>query len=160
MPEPTSSSALERFVAPLRDCLSCFLSYRFAKEVEPLAAKLQKFLALLEIDVATGAAYEPRPIVEKVKDRLGLNHDFVVLVISTHGESMWTRDEIGDAASRGIPVVPLVEEGTKFEGGLFGDLEYIRFAEGRVEETFMQLLEAVKFVRLRKARVGPSEGRN
>ena len=70
--------ALERLVAPLHDRLSCFLSYRFAKEVEPLAAKLQKFLALLDIDVTTGAAYEPRPIVEKVKDRLGLNHGFVV----------------------------------------------------------------------------------
>jgi hypothetical protein len=39
---------------------------------------------------------------------------------------------------------------TKGEPGLFGDLEYLRFSQGHIEESFIKLLEALKFIRLQK----------
>jgi hypothetical protein len=147
--------ALEATVRAVTGHLRCFLSYRFTTEVEPLAAKLQRFFGLLDVEVVTGAGYEPRPIIEKVKAKLGLDLHFVVLIVSIHGESMWTRDEITSAGSRGIPVIPLVEHGADFAPGLFGDLEYIPFTEGRIEETFIKLLEAIRFVRLQKSQAAP-----
>ena len=91
-----------------------------------MAQKLEKFFSLIDVDVITGAGYEPRPIVWKVRERLGTpGLDFVVLLICVSGESMWTRDEITTASSRNVPVIPIVEVGAKFEPGLFGDLEYI-----------------------------------
>jgi hypothetical protein len=141
--------SLEGKITSTKERLKCFLSYRFDPAVEGLAQKLERFLTLVDVDVITGAGYEPRPIVEKVREKLGSpDLDFVVLLISQHGESMWTRDEITTANSRGVPVIPIVEAGAKFEPGLFGDLEYIRFTEGHIEESFIKLLEALKFIRL------------
>jgi hypothetical protein len=142
---------LERKITSPKERLKCFLSYRFDPAVEGLAQKLERFLALLDVDVVTGAGYEPRSVVAKIRDKLGSSDlDFLVLLISKNGESMWTRDEIAMAK---VPVIPIVEDGAKFEPGLFGDLEYIRFSDGHIEESFIKLLEALKFIRLQK----PSE---
>jgi hypothetical protein len=127
--------------------LQCFLSYRFTPETEPYALRVQRFLSLLGVDVITGNSYEPRGISEKVVRRLSQHVDFVVLIVTRLGESAWTRDEISFARGRGASVVPLVEEGTEFSPGMFGDLEFVKFAPGHIGDSFVQLLEAVNYFR-------------
>src|SRR5687767_2742023 len=52
------------------DHLRCFLSYRFTPASEAIALNIQRFLTLLDVEVTTGAAYEPRRISDKVLDKL------------------------------------------------------------------------------------------
>jgi hypothetical protein len=125
----------------------CFLSYRFDKKNEEVALRLQRFLSLLDVEVVTGASYEPRRVVDKVIERLNQSIDFIVLIVGAGGESTWTRDEISFAGSKGIPIIPLVETGAKFEPGIFGDLEYIPFESGHIGDVFIGLLEAIKYIR-------------
>jgi len=86
--------------------------------------KIQQFLALLDVKVASGASYEPRRVSDKVLSKLSESLDFIVVLISGTGESMWTRDEIASVIGRGVAVIPIVEEGANFAPGLFGDLEH------------------------------------
>ena len=140
-------SSLETTVLTPKKRLTCFLSYRFTDEAESYAIKMSQFLSLLDVSVLTGAGYEPRRISEKVLSRLSRPLDFVVILATREGESMWTRDEISSAHQRGVPVVPVVETGSAFEPGLFGDLECIRFEAGHVGDAFLKLTEAVHFIR-------------
>lgn len=127
--------------------LKCFLSYRFSSESENIALRVQRFLTLLDVEVLTGSSYEPRRISDKVLSKLKQPLDFIVLLVTCEGESMWTRDEVGAALHAGIPVVPLVEDSAQFNSGLFADLEYIPFNGGHIGDAFLKLLEAVKFIR-------------
>lgn len=101
----------------------------------------------MDVKVTTGRSYEPRRISDKVLDKLAGPVDFVILLLC-QGESLWTRDEIVTARQRGIIVVPIVESGAKFEPGVFGDIEYIEFAQSHIGDSFLKLLEAVTFIRL------------
>lgn len=139
--------AVEEVVLNPRRPLRCFLSYRFTDTNEIAALRVSQFLRLLGVEVLSGASYEPRRITEKVLSKLNQPLDFIVLLVTTDGESMWTRDEVGAAVHRGIALVPLVEDGTAFEPGLFGDIEYVRYASGHIGDSFLKLLEAVSFIR-------------
>jgi hypothetical protein len=114
-----------------------------------IALPIQRFLALLDVEVITGMAYEPRRISDKVRDRLAERLDFVILLVCESGESPWTRDEIATARERDIAIVPIVQSGASFESGMFGDIEQIPFAAGHVGDVFLKLLEAVNFLRRR-----------
>ena len=140
-------AVLERIVLGPSRTLRCFLSYRFTPENEDPARRLRDFLTLLGIDVVTGNTYEPRPVSQKVIERLKDDLDFVVLLIGQDGESFWTRDEIAAAKQKMIPLVPIVEEGMNFSSGLYGDLEYITYSKGHIGDSFLKVLEAVKYVR-------------
>ena len=150
-------TTLEAKVSGSSRKLRCFLSYRFSPDSENTAFRVERFLALLEIEVIKGTSYEPRSISEKVMERLNQPLDFIVLLLTSTGESMWTRDEIAAALQKDIAVVPLVEEGVTFAPGLFGDLEYIEFARDHVGDAFLKLLEAVTFVRQQKPSVKVTE---
>jgi hypothetical protein len=131
--------------------LHAFVSYRFGVPAnEASAATVQRFLELLNVEVTTGKSYEPRPIHEKVGDRL-VGLDLLVLVIGVDGESPWTRDEIATARALGAAVVPIVVQGAAFEPGLFGDLEYISVDPDHIGDGFLSLLEAVVYLRRRFA---------
>jgi hypothetical protein len=140
-------AVLENIVLGPNRTLRCFLSYRFTPENEDSARKLKDFLTLLGIDVITGTTYEPRPVSQKVMERLKDDLDFVVLLIGHDGESLWTRDEIASATHKMIPLVPIVEDGVSFSPGLFGDLEYVPYAKGHIGDSFFKALEAVKYIR-------------
>lgn len=133
-------------LAPHRK-LRCFLSYRFAPETEITALRLTQFLSLLGVEVITGSSYEPRQITKKVISRLREPLDFVVLLITSAGESMWTRDEIGTALHRGLALVPIVSTDATLSPGMFGDIEYVPFHQDHIGDSFLKLLEAVEFVR-------------
>jgi hypothetical protein len=130
--------------------LKCFLSYRFSSENETSILKLQRFLTLLNVEVITGDKYEPRGISEKVLSKLASPLDFLIIFIARDGESYWTRDEIAYARHEGLPVIPIVQDDKQFTPGIFGDLEYIPFAEGFVEGAFLKLLDALQFIRKQK----------
>jgi hypothetical protein len=147
----------EAIFAPSRP-LRCFLSYRFAESNEIVALQIQQFLTLLNVEVLSGATYKPRQVSEKVLSRLREPLDLIILLITSNGESMWTRDEVGTAIHRGIALVPLVEKGAEFEPGLFADVEYVEFAAGHVGDAFLKFLQAVHFVREQKQAKAPSSG--
>ena len=149
VPVATTSSAAATSAEALSARLRAFVSFRFGNpENEATALVVQRFLELENVEVLTGKSYEPRPIHEKVADRLaGL--DFLVLLVGADGESAWTRDEISTARARGSVVIPIVTEGAKFEPGLFGDLEYITVAPGHIGDAMVPLLEALTYIRRR-----------
>jgi hypothetical protein len=139
--------ALEEKILSASRRLRCFLSYRFNDNTEVLSLRVQQFLAALDVEVLTGASYEPRQVSEKVLSRLREPLDFVVLLITSDGESMWTRDEIGAAIHKGIALVPIVQKGSRLQPGLFADVEYIEFETDHIGDAFLKLLQAVRFVR-------------
>jgi hypothetical protein len=127
--------------------IRCFLSYRFDQKIETMVLRLQRFLTLLDVDVISGASYEPRRISDKVMERINQSIDCVILLIAESGESAWTRDEISYANSKGIPIIPIVEENTKFESGMLGDLEYLSYADGHIGDVYIGLLEAINYIK-------------
>lgn len=141
--------------APRR--LRCFISYRFAESSKVYIQELSRFLELHDIDVVTGATYEPRRVSDKVLDRLSGANDILVYLITNTGESAWTRDEVALSKGKGAYVIPLLERGAKMERGLLSDLEYIRFEKGHISDTFIGILEAVRFVLSKKRSVPPSK---
>lgn len=82
----------------------CFLSHRFYPHSEAAAAKIQRFLGLLNVEVVTGLGYEPRRISEKVTDRLAKIWTslctFSLRTVSPHGyETKWALPERGTCQS-------------------------------------------------------------
>lgn len=148
-PDAAADTIQAQQSAPGRRRLRAFMSYRFGQPGNETSANLvQRFLELEDVEVLTGRSYEPRPLHEKVSDRLS-GIDFLVLLIGTDGESMWTRDEIATARAARVAVVPIVAEGSTLEPGLFGDLEYITVAPDHVADAFIPLLEAIIYLRRR-----------
>ncbi len=139
-------ASLEGSLRQLSPRLRCFLSYRFGEGNDLLALHVQRFLALLDVEVVTGQGYEPRRISDKISDQLANLH-FLILLVLRDGESLWTRDEIATARASGLYVIPVVEEGAQFESGLFGDLEWISVSAGHVGDAYLKLLEAVTYIR-------------
>ena len=127
--------------------ITCFISLRFDEKSKELLKKLKKFLTLLDIEVITGLEYQPRRISEKVSEKLNLDIDFLIYIITNEGESFWTRDEIAIGYAKDYYAIPLVEKGAKFNSGIFGDLEYIDFSEGCIEKTFIKILEGIKYIK-------------
>jgi hypothetical protein len=122
--------------------LTLFLSYRFDAKGRAYASEVRDLLEILEVNVITGDAFEPRIIQDKVRSHLeGL--DAVVVILTKGKSSAWVRDELNrsDAA-----VIPLVEQGARFEKGLFGDIEYIPFAPGHIGDAFKKLVEGIRFL--------------
>jgi len=130
--------------------LRCFLSYRFSVENNTVAQQVKKFLELLDIEVTTGEAYEPRKVSDKIVAKIEKGLDLIVLLVTADGESMWTRDEIATANERGAHIVPVVQNGAKFEAGIFGDHEWIPFEAGHISDSFIKILEAVHYIRRKR----------
>jgi hypothetical protein len=125
----------------------CFLSYRFSEHADKYARELKGFLKTLGIEVVTGERFEPRSISQKVRELLSGDLHFGVLLVTTEGESMWTRDEVNALRSEGKYVIVLVEQGAAFAPGLQADLEWIPFSPGHVSDAFTKLLQGIQFIR-------------
>ena len=130
--------------------LTCFFSYRFNDYTKPLALELIRFLELAGVQVISGAGYEPRKLSDKVMSRLEQPMDFFIYLVSGDGESTWTRDELGIAHVKGYAVVLLVEKGAKIEKGILGDWEYLEFVPGHISDTFVGIMEAIRYIRREK----------
>jgi hypothetical protein len=68
------------------------------------------------------------------------------VLVSSSGEPPWTREDVGRARARGALLIPVVESGSPYVPGPFGDVDCIGFAPGHVGDAFLRLLEAVRFV--------------
>lgn len=129
--------------------LQCFISYRFNPKSKALVLELTRFLQLLNVNVITGAGYEPRKISEKVLSCLD-NIDFAIYLVTDDGESMWIRDELGVSIGKGCTIIPLVENNVRMENGILGDWEYVTFETNHIGDTFISLIEAINFIRKQK----------
>jgi hypothetical protein len=127
--------------------LRCFLSFRFNPADEVLAAQVERFLQLQGVEVLTGLSYEPRKVEDKVRSLLAQALDFLVLLLTSSGDSSWLRDEIAEARTAEVPVIPLVEDGVEFKQGLFGNVEQIPFSPGHIGDVWISLTEALEFIR-------------
>ena len=118
-----------------------------------------RFLSLVGVEVTTGAGYEPQSVSDKVLSILGKPLDFVIyLQIAKEGESTWTRDEMAVSLGKGYRIVPLVERGSTLEKGILGDWEYIPFSTGHISDTFIPILEAIKYININNE--NESSGKN
>lgn len=131
--------------------ITCFLSFQFTAESERYANEVARFLTLLDVRVITGKGYEPKPITEKVRDRLSQGINFIVLIEVAEKKSSWTRDEIAATQDPDVFLVPLVEEGATFDAGIYGNHEYISFPRDHISDAFISLLEAVNYIRRLRA---------
>lgn len=141
---------LEQRFTVTNETLTCFLSYRFNERSKTYAMEITRFLELAGVQVVSGAGYEPRRVTDKVRTRLDQPLDFLVYLLSSEGESMWTRDELSVALAKGYAVILIVEAGVKVEQGLLGDWEYLEFQAGHVSDSFIGILEALRFIRREK----------
>lgn len=145
--------ALERHIRVAATPLSCFVSFQFSGESLDYGRAVVRFLELLGLRVITGQGYEPKPIQQKVRERLAEQLDLLIVIIASDRGSMWTRDEMARAQSGDVLLIPLVEDGASFDRGIFGDHEYIAFSKGHIADAFTGLLEGVRYTeRVRLAR--------
>src|SRR5262245_18551438 len=126
--------------------IRCFFSYRPDEATAKVAMQLQRFLALLDVDVVTASSPEPRSVGSKVLAKLDRKRDFIAVVVSSAGTCPWTPEELGQACARGAHVVPVVQTGVPFATGLFNGFEHVSFAPGHVGDAFLGLLETVRFI--------------
>jgi hypothetical protein len=140
-PLPPESSPPDR-----RRRVRCFLSYRADEDTTRVALTVQRFLGLLDVEVIAASAREPGAIGESVLEKLERDRDFITVVVSSSGEPPWTSEDLGRARARGALVIPVVECGSPFVPGPFGDVDCIGFVPGHVGDAFLRLLEAVRFV--------------
>lgn len=129
---------------------SCFLSYRFNARVKFLAPELSRFLTLLDIKVVSGLGYERRRAAEKVSGRPKSGYDFFIYLITQDDEGTWTKDELALAYGEGVPVIILVEKGSKTGKEILGGHEYIEFDGDHIGDTFIAILEAINFMKDQK----------
>jgi hypothetical protein len=118
-----------------------FLGRHFDEAGKAAAEKLARFLRLLRLRVEEADEYRAGPIPEKVKNKIASQSIYLGLVTSKR-EHDWITAESAFALGCHHHVIFAVEEGSEFNPTVHGrDREVIRFAPGRIEETFLELLE-------------------
>jgi tetratricopeptide (TPR) repeat protein len=71
--------------------------------------------------------------------------------------SDWMIQEIGLAVGRKMSIILFLEEGVREPGGLYGDIEYIRFSRERPHEKFDKLLEMLTALPSKDTVAAPGE---
>ena len=129
---------------------TCFLSYRFNARVKFLAPELSRFLTLLDIKVVSGRGYEQRRTEGKASGSPKSGYDFFIYLVTADDEGTWTKDELAAAYGEGVPVIMLVEKGSKTGKEILGGREYIEFDADHIGDTFIAILEAINFMKDQK----------
>jgi len=130
--------------------VSCFLFYRFNARVKYLAPELSRFLTLLDIKVLSGMGSDQRREAGKASGQPKSGHDFFIYLITADDEGTWTKDELAAAYGEGVPVIMLVEKGSKTGKEILSGREYIEFDADHIGDTFIAILEAINFMRDQK----------
>ena len=137
--EPTNEPETQRRI--LRRTI--FIAHSFDEIGRSYAYQLTKFLSLLGFEVATGEGFSPEKVSSKVKRRLS-SQELVLAIISEREDFTWLIQEMTGASFTEKPLFVLLEEGTDFKSGVLGDLEYIRFAKGKIADSFTPVLEGLR----------------
>lgn len=132
---------------------SCFLAYRFNARVKFLAPELSRFLTLLDIKVVSGLGNERRSTAGKGSARTKSGYDFFIYLITQDDENTWTKEDLALAYGEGVPVIILVEKGSKTGKEILGNHEYIEFDPDHIGDTFISILEAINFMKDQKLAV-------
>lgn len=80
-----------------------------------------------------------RPLAEKIKRNLAESTCLVTMLSDEANSSAWVHEEIGYAIGRGVPVIPVIEEGVKIRGFLEG-LEFIPYSKDDFDETIYRII--------------------
>jgi len=122
---------------------TAFIAHRFDSTGTDAADKLARFLELLDFQVATGRAYSPRSIKEKVRARIE-EQSTVFIILTPGSDDTWLIQEslLGDI--KGKPLVILKETSVDFKPGILMDKEYIPFTLPHVYTCFIPILEGLR----------------
>ena len=126
------------------------MAYRFNARVKFLAPELSRFLTLLDIKVVSGLGNERRRTAEKGSGRQKSGYDFFIYLITQDDEDTWTKDDLALAYGEGVPVIILMEKGSKTGKEILGGHEYIEFDPDHIGDTFIAILEAINFMKDQK----------
>ncbi|MCL2185805.1 MAG: hypothetical protein FWB86_08145 [Treponema sp.] len=96
----------------------------------------------------SGLGVEPRSISEKVFNKLKMDINMFVILITKTGTSDWINQEIGVAKEKGLSTLIIKNENfTKFKSGLLSDNEYITY-EDNISEAYIGILEAINYLKI------------
>jgi hypothetical protein len=122
-----------------------FVSMRFDDHSKSVAFDLNKFFALLNLEMITGMGVEPRSITEKVEDRIENSIDLFIILLTKSGSSDWINQEIGFAKAKKLPILILKEyKANTTNPGMLRDNEYIEFR--KISEVYIGILETVRYL--------------
>jgi hypothetical protein len=133
---------------------SCFLSYRFNSRIKFMAPELSRFLTLLDIKVVSGPGYEQRRAAGKASGYPKSGYDFFIYLITQDDEGAWIKEELTLAHGEKVPIIILVEKGSKTGKEILGGNEYIEFDGDHIGDIFIAILEAINFMKEQKALTG------
>ena len=138
---PAKTKEASKDAIPLKK--QVFIAHSFDDKGRSYAYQLTKFLNLLGFEVATGEGYSAEKVSTKVKRRL-LAKELVIAIITPKDDSTWLIQEMAGADFLGKPLIPLIEGGVDFKSGIHGDLEYIKFKESEISQTFAPIIEGLR----------------
>jgi hypothetical protein len=124
---------------------SAFIAHAFDNQSQNLANELARFLTLLGIRCASGRAFTPARVSEKVNTRLAA-HDLFFAIVTPHDDHAWLMQETSTAAAYSKPIFVLKQTDVDFKAGLLGDQEYIPFAPGELSKAFIPILEGINAI--------------
>lgn len=132
----------EPSVLPTNPKRTVFIAHRFDTAGQDAADRVARYLSLLGFQCVTGRGYAPGSVADKVKTRLQ-SQSIVVAIFTPGDEATWLVQESILSHVQGKPLVLLKESSADFKPGLLADHEFILFSSGRVEQTFIPLLEGL-----------------
>jgi hypothetical protein len=125
-----------------------FLGRHFDEYAQPLGKKLRRFLELRGFDVKEADAFRSEPIPEKVKELIEQQDIYLGLVTGDRTHD-WIIAEAAYAHGQGKHIIFVIEDGRTFNPTLHGrDRERIPISQGRIEESFIPLLEEFNDIRV------------
>lgn len=135
--------------------IKTFIGY--SSRDEPYVARLCKSLDTVGANpyVAEWWLEAGRPLAEKIEKNIAVSTCLVALLSDEANRSPWVHEEIGYAMAKGIPVIPVVEDGVKIRGFLEG-LEYIAYDKYDFDETTYRIITSVRTVVYMPAIIAPA----
>ena len=128
-----------------------FVIHHLDEQGRARAELLAGILNLLNIPIKFGENLRGERISIGVQKLIEASHLVVALLTrdvevgeGTWVPSQWVMQEVTWAAAHHVPCLLLVEEGVKFDAGIAGDLEQIRFAPDRFESILVRTVSQVQ----------------
>lgn len=118
-----------------------FIAHSFDEAGYKYSSRLSKLFNLLGFEVLTGEDFSPTSVSRTVRERLRVAR-LIVAIFSGSEEHTWLLQE-AVIESREKPVFVLVEEGLQWKPGIHGDVRYISFPTGNIDDAIIQIMEGL-----------------